>query len=184
MTENTSEPLVLRVADLRQNAATTFDLRPDTATLTSLAADLGVVALRKLRFEGKVVAIGKRDWGLKAFLGFTVTQSCVVSLEPVTTRVEVPVGRQFIADYLAPDDEEFEVTEDENTEALGSELNISEVMAESLALALPLYPRKDGVSLDQVNFTEPGKTAMTDEDTRPFAGLESLRDKLAQKDEK
>ncbi|SHG32543.1 YceD family protein [Cognatishimia maritima] len=184
MSEMSNSKHVYRVADLPQNQKTSFLITADDEDLRLLAEDVAVTAFKKLRFEGTIAALGKRDWQLNADLGFTVVQPCIVSLDPVTTRVDVPVYRQFLANYEAPQDEEYELTEEENTEALSAEINVLDVLREALALALPLYPRKEGVSLAQTNFTEPGKKAMTDEDARPFAGLESLRDKLAGKDEK
>ena len=168
----------LRVADLPQNAPTPFDLRPDTAELKKLAQELDLSGLRKLSFVGDIRAQGKRDWALTGKLGATVIQPCVVTLEPVTTRIDVPVNRVFLADWSDPDEEEFEIPEDDETEPLGAEIDPARVMVEALSLALPQYPRKDGAELGQSGFTEPGKQAMTDEEVKPFAGLAQLRDTL------
>lgn len=72
--------------------------------------------------------------------------------------------------------------EDDETEALGPEIDPAQVMIEALSLALPQYPRKDGAHLEQAIYTEPGQQAMTDDDVKPFAGLAALRDSL-KKDE-
>lgn len=178
MSNNTS----LRVADLPQNAPTPFDLRPDTKGLDAIKAELGLLGLRKLSFVGDVRAQGKRDWVLTGKLGATVIQPCVVTLEPVTTRIDVPVSRVYLADWEDPDEPEFEIPEDDETEPLGPEIYPASVMVEALSLALPQYPRKDGAELEQADYTEPGKQAMTDEDAKPFAGLANLRDAL-KKDE-
>ncbi|MFY2824884.1 YceD family protein [Ruegeria sp. MALMAid1280] len=172
----------LRVADLPQNAPTPFDLRPDSKALEAIRDDLGLLGLRKLSFTGDVRAHGKRDWALSGKMGATVIQPCVVTLEPVTTRIDIPVTRIFVADWSDPDEEEFEIPEGDESEPLGPEIDPSLVMIEALSLALPQYPRKDGAALDQADFTEPGKQAMTDEDAKPFAGLAGLRDAL-KKDE-
>ena len=79
----------LRVADLPQNAPTSFDLRPAAAALDEIRQDLGLLGLRKLSFSGDVQARGKRDWVLNGKLGATVIQPCVVTLEPVTTRIDM-----------------------------------------------------------------------------------------------
>lgn len=171
----------LRVSDLPQNTSTPFDLTPDAATLRTLAEELGVQTLRKLRFSGKIAAQGHRDWHLTAKLGATVVQPCVVTLEPVTTRIDTNVSRTYVADLPEIDTEEAEMPEDDSVEALGKVIDPAAVMAESLALALPLYPRKQGVSLDAAVFAEPGTTPMRDEDARPFAGLADLRDSLKKK---
>ncbi|WP_170429019.1 YceD family protein [Ruegeria arenilitoris] len=172
----------LRVADLPQNAATPFDLRPDSKALEAIRNDLGLLGLRKLSFVGDVRAQGKRDWALNGKLGATVIQPCVVTLEPVTTRIDIPVTRVFVADWVDPEEPEFEIPEDDETEQLGAEIDPALVMVEALSLALPQYPRIEGAELGPADFTEPGKQAMTDEDVKPFAGLAGLRDAM-KKDE-
>ncbi|MDQ2088442.1 YceD family protein [Marimonas arenosa] len=170
----------LKVADLPQNRPTAFHLTPDRARMTEIAAALGLSELRKLRFEGEIASAGKTDWQLHARLGATVVQPCVVTLAPVTTRIEDEVTRRFVAHLPeeAMEGEEIEMPEDDSIEKLGVEIDLDAVMTEALALALPLYPRADGAALETVQFTEPGKAPMTDEDARPFAGLAALRDKL------
>lgn len=173
---------VLRVADLSTSAPTSFELIPTDADCKAIAADLGLPALRKVRFKGTVSARGKTDWQLKAQLGATVVQDCVVTLDPVTTRIEEPVSRRWVRDLPELEaGDEVEMPEDESLEELGSEIDLGQVMTESLALALPLFPRAEGAELDQTNFAGPGITPMRDEDARPFAGLSALRDQLAGK---
>ena len=176
-----TDTAALRVADLPQNAPTSFDLAPDAAARAAIAQELAITALRKLRFAGTLRAQGKRNWLLTGTLGATVVQPCVVTLEPVTTRLDVPVHRLFLADYHDPEAEEAEMPEDDNTEPLGAHIDPQAVMIEALALALPLYPRADGAALGEAVYTEPGKVPIRDEDTKPFAGLAALRD--AMKDE-
>lgn len=178
----------LRVADLPQSKPTRFELVPDTSALAAIAQELDLRGLRKLRFKGHIVAEDKRDWRLEAELGATVIQDCVVSLDPVTSRIEDKVVRRFLAkmpDLPDQDDTEdgIEMSADDTIEALGSEIDPAAVMIEALALALPLYPRADGAALDQALFTEPGKEALSDADLKPFAGLAALRDKLQDKEE-
>lgn len=168
----------LRVADLPQNAATAFDLRPGPDTQKALAKELGLSGLRKLRFAGQVSAQGRHDWELIGKLGATVVQPCIVTLEPVTTRIDVDVRRLYVADLPDIDEDEVEMPDDENVERLGKVIDAGAVMAEALTLALPLYPRKDGVEPEATAFAEKGIKPMTDDDARPFAGLAELRDAL------
>lgn len=173
-----SDTSALRVADLAQNAPTSFELRPNAPTCAALAAELGLIGLRKLRFAGQIAARGRRDWELTGTLGATVVQPCVVTLDPVTSRIDVDVRRLYVAALPEIEEEEVEMPEDDTVEPLGSVIDPGAVMAEALALALPLYPRKDGVDLNEAVFSEPGVQPMTDEDARPFAGLANLRDSL------
>lgn len=165
----------LRVADLSTTNDNAFAYRPDAATLEKISADLKLNALRKLSFEGLIRPMGKTDWQLEARLGATAVQSCVVTLDPVTTRIDTDVTRRFLADYSDPDDPEVEMPEDDTTEALGVWIDPFDIMLEALTLALPDYPRKDEAALGQMVYTKPGEAPMTDEDAKPFAGLADLR---------
>ena len=174
-----------RVADLPQNQPTKFEIIPNKETLAALAAELDLQDLRKVRFKGEISGFGKADWQLNARLGATVVQSCVVTLEPVTTRIEVDIQRRFVSTIELPEevDGEVEMPEDENAELLGTHIDVETGSGRGprpQPSALPAGRRCCEIS--ESVFTEPGKKAMTDEDTRPFAGLASLRDKLAGSD--
>ncbi|MDU8926805.1 DUF177 domain-containing protein [Alisedimentitalea sp. MJ-SS2] len=180
---NTS-PSRFRVSDLPQNRATRFCLTPDSDQMSAIADEMNLTGLRKMRFEGQITSEGKTDWRLEARLGATVVQPCVVTLDPVTTRIEDQVIRRFLAnlpDETSSDDDidgEIEMPEDETIDKLGSHIDLEAVMIEALALGLPQYPRLGGAHLEAAQFTEPGKAPMQDEDARPFAGLKALRDSL------
>lgn len=174
-----SHPVAL--SELSGRKATRLTLEPDTAARAALAADLGIDEIRKLRFAVELSPKGKADWALAAQLGATVVQPCVVSGAPVVTRIDEPVMRLYLADYADPTVEpggEVEMPEDDTAEPLPAVLDLGAVMAEALALALPLYPRAEGAALSSSNFTAPGADPMSDEDARPFAALKALKDKL------
>ncbi len=176
-------PSQIRLSDLPNRRETRILLEPDATAREKLAAELGITAIRKLRFAGTLSPVGRRDWHLQADLGATVVQPCVVTLDPVTTRIDETVTRSYVAELDQIDAAEIEMPEDDTTEQAPDILDLVAVMTESLALALPAYPRIDGASVENANFTEPGKAAMTDEDTRPFAGLADLRNALKNKGE-
>ena len=152
-----------------------FALKPDSSERKALARDLGIPGVRKLAFSGEIGPDGAHDLTLQAMLGATVVQDCVVTGEPVTTRIDEPVTRRYLAEMEEPDGEESEMPEDDTAEPLPEVIDLTSVMAEALALALPPWPRADGVDPVEISVTEPGKAAMTDEDARPFAALKKLR---------
>lgn len=171
----------VRLSELKQQHAFDFDICPAPDQLGALAERLDLSALKKLRFAGKLVPMGKQDWRLDAELGATVVQPCVVTLAPVTTRLDEPVTRQYLADFAERDPEpgsEVEIPEDDSSEPLPATLDLAALALEELALSIPDWPRATGAELNDAQFTEPGKTAMQDEDAKPFAGLKALRDKL------
>ncbi|NKX45834.1 YceD family protein [Roseicyclus persicicus] len=170
---------ILHLARLPRGSEAAFDLRPEAEARAALAAELGLIGLRKLRFAGRLVPEGKRDWRLEAELGATVVQPCVVTTEPVTTRLDEPVLRRYLAEMPEPEGaDEVEMPEDDTAEPLPATLDLGAVMAEALALALPLYPRAPGSELGEAAFAPPGVAPLTDEDAKPLAGLAALRDRL------
>lgn len=182
MAEDFQDVAMIAVSRLSANQSYSFQLRPDAALRAEIAADLGLISLKKARLVGTIAPHGADDWLLRAALGASVQQPCVISLEPVGARVEEPVERLFLREMPEfcdlEEDAEIEMPEDERAEPLGSHINLVDVFREALALAIPSYPRAEGVALQGAVFTEAGKTALTDEDSKPFAGLAALKAKL------
>ncbi|MFQ1700751.1 YceD family protein [Loktanella agnita] len=171
----------LRLADLSSREPTAFDLSPTAQERAAVADALGIIGIRKLRFSGTLAPLGRSDWELKGDIGATVVQACVVTLDPVATRIDEAVRRSYMADLPDVEANEIEMPEDDTIEALPAALDLAAVMIEALALALPPYPRAEGADLGETVYTEPGKQAMTDEQAKPFAGLAGLRDSLENK---
>lgn len=157
----------------------TFDLSPDAEARAELAQSLGILGIRKLTFGGEVHPLGDVDIELEAKLGATVVQACVATLEPVVTRIDIIVLRRFVADLPEPEADEAEMPEDDTVEPLSQSIHLSDILSEALSLALPDFPRAADAPTMDFQATEPGKTPMSDDDAKPFAGLRSLRDKLA-----
>lgn len=126
---------------------------------------------REIRFHGRIEA--------------EVVQTCVVSLEPVAASISEPIERRFqlvedpsslpVEVELIADPEEVEVEP-----LFGPTIDLGEVIAEELSLALDPFPRaEDPYALlpdlgpDVTIGTEPGRES-------PFARLEELAKKSAQ----
>lgn len=172
---------ILRLADLRQRKPTRFEIVPNAAVCAALSAMLDLSELRKLRFVGKLSPITGKDWLLEAKLGATVVQPCSISLEAVSTRIQEDVRRHY-SDQLDPpnldDGTEIEMVDDETLEPLPDRIDLGEVLLEALALAIPPFPRADGVDLGEIRAAPKGVDPMDDDALKPFAGLAGLRDKL------
>ncbi len=169
----------LRLAALRGSGPQDFRLEPDKDRRDAIAAELDLLGLRKVRFEGRLQPEGRADWRLEGKLGATVVQPCVATLAPVTTRIEAEVTRTYMADPPPiPEAEEVEVPEDDSVEALPSVLDLGALLVEELALNLPLYPHAEGVEPVEEELTPPGAEPITEEEVKPFAGLAALRDQM------
>lgn len=169
----------LRIADLAARKPTRFALLPEGEALAALTAAVGASELRKVSFKGELRPTGRHDWILEGHLGATVVQPCVVTLRPVTTRIEEDVRRRYVAELPEPAaGEEMEMPEDDTVEQLGMMIDPGAVMEEALALALPLYPRADEAELGEANFAPPGADPIRDAEIKPFAGLAALRSRM------
>ena len=173
----------LRLADLVASRGTAFALAPDAAERNAIADALGIVGIKKLRFDGKLTPQGRKDWVLTAQIGATVVQDCVVTLAPVTTRIDESITRSYLADMPEVTGTEIEMPEDDTIEPLPDSIDLYAVLTEALALALPLYPRAEGAELGETVYTEKGVAPLTDEAAKPFAGLGALRDSLKKTDD-
>jgi uncharacterized metal-binding protein YceD (DUF177 family) len=168
----------IRTAELTGNRRRAFDLVPDAQARAALAEDLGLIALDDLRMVGELRPAGKADVALQARLTAQAVQPCVVTLAPVPCTIDVPVSRHYIADWKDPEGDEAEIPEDDTRDPLPDEIDLAEVMAEALALALPDYPRAPGAELGQAVFAAPGVEPLRDDALKPFAGLAALKDRL------
>ena len=176
-----SSRTLLRIGDLANRKPTHFDMTPDAKLRGDIAVSLGILGIKKLRFAGQIAPAGKRDWELTADLGASVKQACVVTLDPVITRIDEKIQRIYLADFEDIEAAEHEMPDDDRVEPLPESIDLIAVLTEALSLALPAFPRSEGAELGQLTHTEPGKEPMSDEDAKPFAGLGALRDALAKK---
>ncbi len=168
---------VIGLRQLRDLDEFAFDIAPTAEELPALARLLGTQAVRKLHFAGRLAPLPRGGWQLDGQLGATVIQTCVVTLDPVTTRIDQPVRRTWLPQdpsqaaeiVVVPD-------EDDEIEPLGDRIDLGLVAIEALALALPPYPRKPGATFGAT--TAAGVEPIDESELKPFAALAALRGKL------
>jgi len=173
----------LRISDIPKSKNTPFDVKFSDTEMTVIASIMSAVSVKKMRIMGKISPSGAKDWILKATVGATVIQTCVVTLDPVQTRVDTPITLIFAADYQVDSgDSVAEMTTDENIEPLTDVIDLTSIAIEAVALALPDYPKSPDAQLEISTFAADGVKPMTDADTKPFASLASLKDKISKED--
>ena len=150
---------------------------PGADERAAVAARIGVsavdkldVALHAVRFRGGIRVTGR--------LTATVTQPSVVTLEPVIEQIAEPIDRIFLPggekDYAVAANAEIFVDldgDDVPDHFEGNEADLTDLIIETLALAVDLYPRGPGESLDDLGL-KPDV-----EDESPFAALRALKPK-------
>lgn len=171
----------VKTASLNGRKPQAIHIEVDADASAEIARSLEFSALRKFRFEGALSPIGREDWQLSGMLGATIVQPCSVSLAPVTTRIDERLSRLFIAQWSEPDAEEIEMTRDETHEPLGTQIDLSALLIEALALAAPDFPRARDVEMAPkgvLRAAPEGDSPLDDDAIKPFASLAALRDKL------
>lgn len=163
----------LKVDALSRDAETRFRIAAEPDERIALAKFLGVDAVERLTIAGFVTPEGKGGWRVRGHLVAKIVQTCVVTLEPVRSRIDEEVTRSYVPDrgarrqpevVLLPDEED---TPDPYTDTIDP----AQLAVESLALIIDPYPRREGAALDpEVLGADPGAPT-EDETTRPFADL-------------
>lgn len=181
MTDTPARPTRFRTGGLSPRKPTRFRYTPDVAGRAALAADLGLLALRSLSLEGEIRPGGRDEVVLVATLKADADQACVVTLVPVPARIDAEVRRRYVAGLAMPEGDEAEMPEDDSLEPMPEVIDLEEIAAEALMLALPEYPRAPGAELGEAVHAADGVKPLSDADLKPFAGLAGLAGRLAAK---
>jgi uncharacterized metal-binding protein YceD (DUF177 family) len=163
---------MLRLDDARNRTARQFTYAPDHAESERLKADFGLLGLKKAEMSVSLEPKGRSDWTLTGRIGATVVQACVVTLKPVTSRIDAHVERIWLAELPEPKGgDEVEMPEDDRVEQRPAVLDLPALFAEALALELPEWPRAEGAELPE---------AVIEPDARPnpFAALAELKTRM------
>ncbi len=166
-------------------------IEADERERAALAERMKLPAIHELRADLRVAP--GRDGGFLVRGNFfaVVEQECVRTLEPFVSQLEERVERLFVpADSVsarkpgsAPTVIELEANADDAPDIIeGEEIDLGELVAESLALALDPWPKKPGTEF--MDYSTDGGGARTDEEGRgaatqgarnPFSVLQRLR---------
>jgi uncharacterized metal-binding protein YceD (DUF177 family) len=137
-------PRPISVADLPEEGEA-FEVSATPEERRALAERLGLLALDALVARGRLEPMEPGGLiRLSGTLEASATQECVVSLQPVAATLREPLLRCFRLGPPVPqgDDAEVAVELEEEVEPLpGDVVDVGEIAAEELALALDPYPR-------------------------------------------
>ena len=165
----------LRVVDIDETNE--HKIEATTDEISEIAGLLGLLALNGLRFEyrlrcgvdGRVVLLGR--------LQAHVTQTCVVSLEPIEMDIDIPVEVEF---WPQPRLEELQNETEEPGETgridwpeaiTDGSIDLGPVIYETLGTALDLYPKRVDAKLEWSQAAEDAEALKAG----PFAALQKLK---------
>ena len=142
------------------------------AALAELGKTLGLVSCDRLdaRYELRRLSHGR--YLLEGTIDADVTQTCVVSLEPVEAHVVEPFEVEFRPGPATAGVAEFDALETRDIEPLeGGTIPVGRIVYELLASAINPYPRKEGIEFEQTSPQDKDSSA----DASPFAVLRQLK---------
>ncbi len=115
----------------------------------ALARRFGLIAIAGLHASGGVKRLGGGQVRLRITFEAEVSQTCVVTLDPVVDRIKEALDILFEPERheSAALDIAFDPAADREP-LMGDSLDVGEIVAEELALSLDPYPRKSGIALE------------------------------------
>lgn len=173
---------LIEPAALVRAAQTVLDIEATPDERRTLARRLGLVGLEALHAHLVVRPWQKDGFVFEGRLTATLTQTCVVSLEPVAATLDEPVIGHFqpaatlaaLPSVTESEDPSFDPEAPDPPEAMTADgrIDVGELVVQHLAVALDPYPRKPGVA-----FGPTGNAAPPEGAERPFAVLAQLQRK-------
>jgi uncharacterized metal-binding protein YceD (DUF177 family) len=167
---------IVRIDAVRDGEERLIAVNP--AERAAIAALLDLARLDQLLFACRFQRRGEGRLLVQGTLEASVTQTCVVSLEPIASKLQVAVEIEF---WPAPLVEQLIASADETAShgmvdwpepIAEGKIDLGPVIYETLATALDPYPRREGASFEWSNAGEDGSTEQA---VNPFAALAQLK---------
>lgn len=179
MTEDVDQTVLsrpLKVDEIKDGVS--GEIAATESEIETIGKMLDLVALDRLTLAYRLERRGGGRLLLTGTLRATVTQTCVISLDPVESRIEVPVEMEFWPAALIAESERNAAETggsgllDWPEAILDGWIDLGPVIYESLATALDPYPKREGARFGWAE--GPGPEAETAK-TGPFAALAALK---------
>ena len=175
-TEHLALSRPLRVDEIRDEASGSVETT--AAERTAIAKLLDLRGLEGLALTYRLVRACAGRLRLKGELKAKVIQTCVVSLEPVESTLEVPVEIEFwpeamIAAHAEREDGQGAPALAEWPEPIREgRIDLGPLIYETLATSLEPYPKREGVRFE---WSQEGEAPNREPRTSPFAALGALK---------
>ena len=142
------------------------------AELVLLAEEFGVLELSQLTCSYKIRPLAGNRFSVRGKILASITQNCVVTLDPVVDDIEVKLDVEFwLSSQIGQLSEEFDEPDREDPEPIENDkLDIGRVVFELVSGNINPYPRAADAELDRHSSEE----ASTGQE-HPFAALAQLK---------
>ncbi len=167
----------MAVTAMRRDVETSFRIAAEPAELAELARFLEVERIDRVTLAGFISPTDGDGWRVRGRLVAKLEQSCVVSLVPIRIRHDAEVERSYLpADQIAPEpDMLFSHDDADAPDPFIDSIDPARLAVDSLVLMIDPFPRAADAKLNRHTYGPPGITPLSDEASRPFAGLAALK---------
>lgn len=142
----------------------------------ALAKRFGLIDLKSLEATIDVDHAEGKMFAVTGKLFADVVQECVVSLEPVAAHIAESIDVLFAPPHLLKEDGEGGLSDlgdaDPPEPIENGAIDLGELVAQHLAMALDPYPRKEGAALG--NYEIGGEEPAAEKKNNPFARLKEM----------
>jgi len=163
---------VILLEQIKREIEYEFNLVCSKDALRELPKRLNVIEAKKASFNGHLKLQAANQIFLCGTVKAKLIQPCSLTLEPVVTTIHEKISRTF---FIGSNEKKpikksvFELTEKSfDNDIILDEINLGEVLMETVSLETPDYPKRSGASLSlmPVSSTEPDN---------PFSILSKLK---------
>jgi hypothetical protein len=164
----------VRIFEIPQEGRS-YRLVADERVRAAVAESVGVLALPRLQAEFTLTRNGRDGLRVSGEVTAVVGQTCVVTLEPMESKLAEAVELAFTAaGERAPPSIAIDLSASEEAPEPPEPLehgtvDLGRIAVEFLVLGIDLYPRKPGASF------EPPANAAEEPESHPFAALKTLK---------
>ena len=154
-------------------AGVTLDINAGETERNALAQRFGVIAVPELAADVVLRAESTGCWRVDGRLRALVVQACGITLEPVEQHIDEAFALRFTteAEEIDRDTGELIVGVEAAEPLDGDSLDLGEIVADQLGLAIDPFPRKPGAQLADILPSTPEAPS----DSGPFASLAALK---------
>ena len=142
---------IILLEQIKREVEYEFNLVCSKDALRELPKRLNVIEAKKASFNGHLKLQVANQIVLCGTVKAKLIQPCSLTLEPVVTTINEKISRTF---FIGPNEKKpikksvFELTEKSfDNDIILDEINLGEVLMETISLETPDYPKKSGASI-------------------------------------
>ena len=142
---------IISLEQIQRDIEHEFHLVCSKDALRELPKKLNVIEAKKASFNGHLKLQEANQIFLCGTVKAKLIQPCSLTLEPVVTTINEQISRTF---FIKPNEKKpikksvFELTEKSfDNDIILDEINLGEVLMETISLETPDYPKKSGASI-------------------------------------